>query len=77
MDEARAVLTRLARIEALEREDAPARVILEELRALVVEAEAWVRVEPAGTERAAGAIERLRSAVEAPSRRRLARAGLC
>jgi hypothetical protein len=45
MDEARAVLARLERIEALERSGAPARAVLDELQALVVEAEAWARRE--------------------------------
>jgi Tfp pilus assembly protein PilN len=50
MDEARRVLERLDRIEALERERAPASELLAELRALVGEAEAWLRAEaePAG-----------------------------
>src|SRR5439155_12651735 len=50
MDEARAVLARLDRIEELEREGAPPGVLLEELRGLVQEAEAWARLE--GNERA-------------------------
>lgn len=45
MDEARAVLARLERIEALEREHAPADALLGELRELVHEAEAWARRE--------------------------------
>jgi hypothetical protein len=45
MDEARAVLARLERIEALERSGAPARAVLDELRELVQEAEAWARRE--------------------------------
>jgi hypothetical protein len=61
MDEARAVLTRLDRIEALEREGAPPGVLLEELRGLVQEAERWVRVE--GGERARDAVERCSSAL--------------
>src|ERR687896_345402 len=40
MDEARAVLERLGHIDALERSGAPAPELLDELRALVVEAEA-------------------------------------
>jgi len=46
MDEARAVLHRLDRIEELERRDAPAGDLLVELRGLVSDAEAWLRVEP-------------------------------
>jgi hypothetical protein len=45
MDEARAVLARLERVEALEREAAPASALLAELRLLVVEAEAWARTD--------------------------------
>jgi transposase len=48
MEEARAVLARLARIEALEREDAAAPQLLAELRELVREAEAWARREQDG-----------------------------
>jgi hypothetical protein len=46
MDEARHVLDRLARIEQLEREQAPASELLGELRELIREAESWVRAEP-------------------------------
>ena len=45
MDEARAVLARLERIEALEREGAPAPSLLAELRELVREATEWADVE--------------------------------
>jgi hypothetical protein len=45
MDESRAVLERLARIEALDAAAAPAGLLLDELRALLVEAEAWSRRE--------------------------------
>jgi hypothetical protein len=61
MDEARAVLARLDRIEALEREGAPPGVLLEELRGLVQEAEAWARLE--GGEREQEAVERCASAL--------------
>ena len=64
MDEARAVLARLDRIEALEREGAPPGVLLEELRGLVREAEVWAREE--GGERARAAVERCASALSAP-----------
>ncbi len=50
MEEARKVLERLGRIEALEQERAHPAAMLAELRALVSEAEAWVRVERAGDE---------------------------
>ena len=61
MDEARAVIDRLDRIEALEREGAPADALLEELRGLVRDAEAWARLE--GDARAAAAVERCESAL--------------
>lgn len=46
MDEARAVLDRLDRIESLDRGAAPAGELLEELRDLLREAETWLRAEP-------------------------------
>jgi hypothetical protein len=64
MDEARAVLARLDRIETLEREGAPPGVLLEELRGLVHEAELWARRE--GGERAKDAVQRCASALGAP-----------
>ncbi len=45
MDEARAVLERLGRIERLRRQGALPEVLLAELRALLQEAEDWSRVE--------------------------------
>ena len=45
MEEARAVLARLERIEALERARADPAVLLAELRELVREAETWARRE--------------------------------
>jgi hypothetical protein len=60
MDEARAVLARLDRIEALEREGASAEALLAELQALVREAEAWARLE--GDERAEAAVAALQEA---------------
>ena len=45
MEEAREVLARLSRIERLERRDAPTAELLDELRALVGEAERWARRE--------------------------------
>lgn len=62
MDEARLVLDRLARIEQLEREHAPASELLEELRELVREAERWVRAEPE-TAGADSAVARCRDAL--------------
>jgi hypothetical protein len=63
MDEARAVLRRLERIEALEREGASAPSLLAEVHALVEEAEAWLALEPAGIEAAGAALERCRDAL--------------
>lgn len=67
MDEARAVLRRLDRIEALDRDDAPAGELLDELRELVREAETWLRAEPEPR----GAVEALadcRASLEANDR---------
>ncbi len=63
MDEARAVLARLERIEALERESAPASALLAELRLLVTEAEAWVRADRPGAQ-AEDAVARCSAALE-------------
>jgi len=65
MDEARAVLERLARIEALEREGAPPRALLGEVRELLREAETWLEREREPGELAAGALERCRLAHDA------------
>ena len=61
MDEAAAVLERLARIERLDAAGAPPGALLGELRALLAEAEAWSRLE--GGDRATRAVERLRGAL--------------
>lgn len=45
MEEARAVIARLDRIEALDRERADPRLVLAELRELVREVEIWARLE--------------------------------
>jgi hypothetical protein len=63
MEEARAVLHRLERIEALEREGAPTRSVLAEVHALLAEAEAWVGAERDGTDLAEQALRRCREAV--------------
>jgi hypothetical protein len=49
MEEARAVLERLDRIEVLDRAGAAPQTLLAELRALVREAEEWSRREGAGS----------------------------
>ena len=63
MDEAGTVLRRLRRIEALEREGAPARWLLAEVRALIEEAEAWVEAEPPGADLAEAALGRCRDSL--------------
>src|SRR2546427_691995 len=50
MDTARAVMHRLERIEALEREGAGPKQLLAEVRELLREGEAWLETEQAGTE---------------------------
>jgi hypothetical protein len=62
MEEARQVLARLARIEALDRRSAPPEEVLGELRELVREAEAWVRSEGEAGD-AAHALDRCRDAL--------------
>jgi hypothetical protein len=61
MEEGRAVLARLERIEQLRGADAPGEVLLDELRALLEEAEAWSRAE--GGDAGERAVENLRSAL--------------
>jgi hypothetical protein len=65
MDEARTVIDRLDRIEALERAGAPPGVLLKELRGLVRDAEAWARRE--GDARAAAAVQRCDEALAVPA----------
>jgi hypothetical protein len=65
MDEARAVIARLERIEALEREGAAPRALLAEVRELLREGEAWIAAEWSGAERAADALDRCRLAFDA------------
>jgi hypothetical protein len=67
MDEARAVLRRLERIEALEREGAPARSLLAEVHALVEEAELWVASESGRVDLAETALDRCRAALVEPA----------
>ena len=61
MDESSAVLRRLERIEALDRAGAPPSDLVDELRALLVDAEAWSRAE--GGDEGAKALEVLRAAL--------------
>jgi hypothetical protein len=62
VDESEAVLLRLARIEELGRRGASPADLVEELRALVVEAEAWSRRE--GGDAGARAVDDLRRALQ-------------
>ena len=62
MEEARRVLERLARIEELERRPTPSTEVLDELKQLVREAEAWLRVE-SQPEGAVEALVRCRAAL--------------
>jgi hypothetical protein len=61
MDEARRVIERLERIEALDRSAASPVEVLAEVRGLLEDAEAWVRVE--GGDAADEAVIRLREAL--------------
>ena len=69
MEETEALLERLGRIEALDREGAPPAALLPELRALVHEAEAWARREgdPAARAAAASCAEAMRSDAIVPA----------
>jgi hypothetical protein len=67
MDEARAVLRRLERIEALDRERAAPSALLVEVRALLAEAEEWVAAEGPGSEAAERALDRCREALAEPA----------
>jgi hypothetical protein len=62
VEEADRVLERLARIERLEQREAPPALLLDELRALVREAEDWARTE--GDARASLAVSKLREGAE-------------
>jgi hypothetical protein len=64
VEQARAVLERLERIEALKRDEAPAGVLLDEVRALLTEAEAWAEADRADG-RAANALDACREALAA------------
>ena len=64
VEKERAILERLERIDSLRQEDAPAGVLLEEVRALLFEAEDWMREEDV-PERAANAIEGSKAALAA------------
>ena len=58
------ILDRLEQIERLEQDEAPAHILLQEVRALLSEAEVWVRSEARANERAEAAVQALRTALE-------------
>lgn len=72
MEEARRVLARLERIEALQREHALPVDLLGELRALLQEAEEWARAEHDVPESALQALARGRQMLQGTSRTLLA-----
>ena len=63
MDEAKRVLERLERIEALTAAGAEPRALLEEVRTLLHEGECWVRAEGTGTGRAARSLDQVAGAL--------------
>jgi hypothetical protein len=64
MDEARRVIERLERIEALQQAEAPAAALLAEVRQLLSDGEAWLAAEGNGADAALGALDRCRGRVE-------------
>ena len=66
VDEGQRVLERLRRIDSLDRETTPPDRLLGELRALLGEAESWVRSEAAASASAHVAVDSFRDALEAP-----------
>jgi hypothetical protein len=60
-----AVYERLERIDGLRREDAPADVLLDEVRALLSEAEDWIRSDADAPSEASGAVARSQAALDA------------
>ena len=62
MDEARVVLERIRRIDALQRERAGPDALLAEVEQLVVEAERWLDAE-GGDDEAAASLDRVKGAV--------------
>jgi hypothetical protein len=65
VEKERAILEGLERIDGLRREDAPTGVLLDAVRALLSDAEDWVRADPTVPASAAKAIERSRDALAA------------
>ena len=72
MEEARRVLARLERIEALNGDRAPAGELLDEVRALLGEAEAWARAERMVPDTTLDAVEQCRQMLQGTSRTLLA-----
>jgi hypothetical protein len=64
MDEARRVIERLGRIDALRSAGAEPRALLVELRELVREGQAWTSAEGSEATRASGALESLAEALD-------------
>ena len=64
--EARAVIARLDRIEAMERAREPAELVLDQLAFLAVEAERWLETEHTAGAAARKALERCLDALERP-----------
>ena len=64
MEEARRVLARLERIETLNGDGAPVGELLNEVRALLGEAEAWTRAERMVPDSALDAVEQCRQMLE-------------
>ena len=64
VEKERTILERLERIDGLRRDDAPAEVVLDEVCALLSDAEDWVREEQVPS-RAADAVERARERLTA------------
>jgi hypothetical protein len=69
VEKERAILERLEKIDGLRRDDAPAGVLLDEVRSLLSDAEEWVREDPVVPRRAAEAIERCSEALAAAESR--------
>ena len=65
VEKERAILERLERIDGLRQEDASAGVLLDEVRALLSQAEDWVRDEPDVPGGVVEALERSKSALAA------------
>jgi len=65
VEKERAIWERLERIDGLRAEDAPAGVLLDEVRALLSEAEEWVREEPGVPPPAVDALDRSNAALAA------------